>query len=49
VGSPANMRELIAMGYQFLSVGADVVGLWQYFSGIASEFIKRESEWHGNS
>lgn len=34
VGSPANLQALISMGYQFISVGADVVGLHQYFSGL---------------
>jgi 4-hydroxy-2-oxoheptanedioate aldolase len=38
VGSPANLNALIDMGYSFISVGADVVGLSQYFSGIASCF-----------
>ncbi len=31
VGSPANLQELIKMGYQFISIGADVVGLQNYF------------------
>ena len=30
VGSPANLQELHALGYQFVSTGADVVGLAQY-------------------
>jgi 4-hydroxy-2-oxoheptanedioate aldolase len=34
VGSPANMEDLIAQGYRFLSLGADVVGLAQYCQGI---------------
>jgi 4-hydroxy-2-oxoheptanedioate aldolase len=36
VGSPSNLSELTAMGYQFVSVGADVVGFGQYLSGIAA-------------
>ncbi|TVY08050.1 HpcH/HpaI aldolase family protein [Paenibacillus cremeus] len=35
VGSTANLDELKAMGYRFVSVGADVVGFGQYLSGIA--------------
>lgn len=34
VGSPANWQELQEMGYQFVSVGADVVGLHHYFTGL---------------
>jgi 4-hydroxy-2-oxoheptanedioate aldolase len=41
VGSPANLQELIGMGYRFISMGADVFGLGQYFSGIMSEFTKQ--------
>ncbi len=38
VGSPANIKDLIAMGYRFISMGADVVGLSQYFSQIMTNF-----------
>ena len=38
VGSPANLGSLIEMGYRFVSVGADVVGLGGYFSGIVKAF-----------
>jgi 4-hydroxy-2-oxoheptanedioate aldolase len=41
VGSAANLDELVAMGYRFLSVGADVVGLSQYCKGVVAEFTKR--------
>ncbi|MBA4386472.1 MAG: aldolase [Verrucomicrobia bacterium] len=41
VGSAANLDELIAMGYRFVSVGADVAGLSQYCKGIVAEFTKR--------
>lgn len=44
VGSPANLQELLSMGYQFVSVGADVVGLHNYFSGILQSFRKPETE-----
>lgn len=33
-GSVANAKELEAMGYNFINLGADVVGLAQYFKGI---------------
>ena len=36
LGGVQNFKELVAMGYQFISVGADVVGLWQYFREIVS-------------
>jgi 4-hydroxy-2-oxoheptanedioate aldolase len=38
VGSTANLDELIDMGYRFISVGADVVGLTTYCSGIVDGF-----------
>lgn len=41
VGSPENMDELIRIGYRFISVGADVVGLGQYCSEIVSNFTGR--------
>ena len=34
VGGPGNQDELIAMGYQFINLGADVVALSNYFKGI---------------
>ncbi len=36
LGGPGNFKELVDMGYQFLSVGADVIGLWQYNREIMS-------------
>ena len=38
VGSLDNLQELISFGYRFVSIGADVVALAQYFSGIISGF-----------
>lgn len=38
VGSIASLPSLVELGYQFISVGADVVGLREYFSKIASSF-----------
>ncbi|GHU74364.1 siderophore biosynthesis protein SbnG [Clostridia bacterium] len=36
VGSLANAQELIDMGYRFISIGADVVSLVEYFKNIAA-------------
>lgn len=44
VGSPANLEELKAMGYNFVSIGADVVGLSQYCKQMRSAFGEAESE-----
>ncbi len=38
VGGPGNLQELIDMGYRFINLGADVVGLSQYCDGIMSAF-----------
>jgi 4-hydroxy-2-oxoheptanedioate aldolase len=40
VGSLGNLQELIDMGYQFISIGADVVGLTTYFKDIVAGFKK---------
>lgn len=37
-GSVQNAKELIDMGYQFISIGADVVGVSSYCNGIIKEF-----------
>lgn len=42
VGSTANCAELVAMGYRFISIGADVVALTQYFRGIIGELNSRD-------
>ena len=39
VGSSANLKELYDIGYRFISVGADVVGLTKYFRDILASFI----------
>lgn len=44
VGSTANLDALLYMGYRFISIGADVVGLSQYFSNIASAFNSKCGE-----
>jgi len=36
VGTPDSFAELVDMGYQFVNVGADVLGLTQYFQGLRS-------------
>lgn len=41
VGSQANMEELVQMGYKFISVGADVVGLSNYCSEIVAQFSQK--------
>jgi 4-hydroxy-2-oxoheptanedioate aldolase len=41
VASPTTLDSLIGMGYRFLSMGADVVGLSQYCQATAAEFAKR--------
>jgi 4-hydroxy-2-oxoheptanedioate aldolase len=38
VGTPESIGELWKMGYQFISCGADVLGLGGYFSAIAKAF-----------
>ncbi len=40
VASPATVESLTALGYQFLSVGADVVGLWDYCRSLLDEWAK---------
>lgn len=42
VGSPANFDALVAEGYTFISVGADVVGLWSYYKDIVSKISGRK-------
>jgi 4-hydroxy-2-oxoheptanedioate aldolase len=34
VGSPKNLADLVALGYRFVSLGADVVGLGSYCLGL---------------
>ena len=41
-GSPANIDELIDMGYRFISMGADVLAINEYCRGIVAEFEKRK-------
>ncbi len=39
VGSPANLGELVAMGYRFVNIGADVVGLSNYCRSIMESTV----------
>jgi len=38
VGSPDNLNELTDMGYKFINIGADVLGLLSYCRGLMKEF-----------
>lgn len=38
VGSPDNLDELVGMGYKFISMGADVVGLSTYCRNLVEKF-----------
>lgn len=42
VGSTENLAELVAMGYHFVSVGADVVAVKNYCQDIVSSFRKSD-------
>lgn len=44
VGSPENLQELKSMGYNFVSVGADVIGLVQYCKKMLAAFGEDASE-----
>jgi len=41
VASPGNLDALIALGYRFLNLGADVLALTQYCRTMMAEFAKR--------
>ena len=42
VGGTGNFDQLVAEGYTFISVGADVVGMWQYFQDITKQISDRD-------
>ena len=44
VGGTGNMRELYAMGYRLINLGADVFGLGTYYKGIMDEVNKWKAE-----
>ncbi|HBY54693.1 MAG TPA: aldolase [Marinilabiliales bacterium] len=41
-GTIQNLKELIDMGYQFISIGADVIGLSSYCKGLVNGFKNLE-------
>jgi len=43
VGSTGNAEVLVKMGYRFISIGADVVALSQYFRNLIGELHKQDS------
>ena len=43
MGGTGNFQELVDMGYQFISVGADVVGLWTYYKDILSKITATDT------
>lgn len=44
LGPPESVGELVEMGYQFISIGADVVGLVNYCREVMTEFTKQVAE-----
>ena len=42
VGGPASYRQLVDMGYDFLNVCADVIGLSNYFEDIIEQIEKQK-------
>ena len=42
VGGPGNFDELVAMGYTFISTGADVVALFTYYRDMVSKVSGRD-------
>ena len=44
VGSPSNQDELIDMGYQFISLGADVCALTSYYGDIAAKCSNKKAK-----
>ena len=43
VGSVDNFSKLVEMGYRFINLGADVVGLGKYFTDIISSINEKET------
>lgn len=42
VGGPGNFDSLVKMGYTFISTGADVVALWQYYKDLVGKVSDRD-------
>jgi 4-hydroxy-2-oxoheptanedioate aldolase len=49
VGDPASLPELTAMGYRFVSIGADVVGLSNYYKQLLGAANRPAFEGRGSS
>ncbi len=49
VGGPGNAKELRELGYQFINMGADVVGVRSYFEGLVKAFKEGQSTAHDDS
>ncbi len=45
VGSLETMEELINIGYRFINLGADVLGLYSYFSGLLDAAARQAPGW----
>jgi 4-hydroxy-2-oxoheptanedioate aldolase len=43
VGSVGNMEELISLGYRFISIGADVVGISEYYNNLFHEISGKQA------
>ncbi|MCC5938342.1 MAG: aldolase [Lunatimonas sp.] len=48
-GGVGQLKDLYALGYQFVSIGADVVGLTQYCQKLLSEVPSTPAKTEGNS
>ncbi|WP_127580119.1 HpcH/HpaI aldolase family protein [Paenibacillus koleovorans] len=42
IGSLGNVEELVAMGYRFISLGADVIGLSEYYNHLFNELSGKQ-------
>ena len=49
VGGPGNLKDLVELGYQFISIGADVVGLKNYCQDLVASFGDTVSKPSANS
>ena len=49
VGGPGNLAELKEMGYHFISMGADVVGVKNYCQELLSAFHQSTAPGTGSS
>jgi len=49
VGSPANLKSLVDMGYRAMNTCADVIGLFQYFHQIADDIRAAIPTWGAES